>query len=273
MNVLRNKMDSKERGMRFFLIAAAAVSIAGCKPSTEANNTAAIEAPKAEQPPAKPPYTEADWKRDFSSSFVTFKSETNGDGVTTYSACFEPNGEKCALVLSGMKDGFRKVDHLTPAATAWHGWLMKYPKGGVTASFVDLRAVAVHCDEVVVVLNPVLHAKNWLFMNKIAFMADGDVVYEQSAADLQSVQRDTDDGKIWEKWSFRLEPEHYASLEKFAAAESKVIRLSGNKGYITMQADSVKVFTEDFPTVMKAVRVLNESLTKGGGPTCTPSSA
>ncbi|QIL72291.1 hypothetical protein G7048_19190 [Diaphorobacter sp. HDW4B] len=221
----------------------------------------------APTPPPKPAYTPEDWKRDFASTFEVSESKTDSSGITSYRACFDLEGKKCSTLMSGMKDGFRKVDHLTPPLTAFHEYTVKYPKKGAAASFVDLRVVAPQCREAATILNPVLHANTWLFMDKVAFMADGDVVYERTA-EPQAVKRDTDDGRIWEKWTFKLETADYAKLEKFAAAQSKIIRLSGDKGYTTMSKESVDVFARDVIATIKATQTINDALTKGGGPSC-----
>lgn len=257
----------------FFPVAMMVLSIvAGCEkqvpkasPTDEANSGSV----NATIPtPPKPPYTEKEWRRDFLSSFNASKQKSDGDGVSTYSACFEPIGDKCNLSMSGKRDGFRKVDHLTPVMTAWQEFQVKYPNKGRTAAFVDLRVVARQCGEAVVVLNPTLNARKWLFMNRIGFMAEGDVVYEQEAPP-QGVKRDVDDDRVWEGWSFKLEREDYTKLNQFALAKEKVIRLSGEKGYFTLEKGAVEVFAKDIQEAVKVANIVNESLGKGGGPACS----
>ncbi|WEE79764.1 hypothetical protein LZ683_10555 [Comamonas testosteroni] len=216
--------------------------------------------------PQKPSYAAEDWRRDFASTFERSKEKTDSDGITSYQACFEPAGDKCGIFLSGVNDGFRKADHLTAPLTAFHGMTVKYAEKG--GAYVDLRVVAQQCKEAVAVLNPVVHAKSWLFMSEIAFMADGAVIYEQTAPS-QAVNRDTDDGRIVESWSFKLDPGDYEKLDKFAESKSKVVRVTGDKGYYTLSKDSVDVFTKDVMSTIKATKLVNDSLTKGGGPECT----
>lgn len=151
-----------------------------------------------------------------------------------------------------MKDGFRKVDHLTPPMTAFQEMTVKYTaKSG--AAIIDMRLVAQQCMEAVAVLNPTLHAKSWLFMNKVAFMADGNVVYEQDAP-AQGVKRDTDDGRVMENWSFKIDPVDYEKLQQFAVAKSQVIRVTGDKGYTTLSKESVEIFSKDVIALIKATK-------------------
>lgn len=255
--------------MKKFLYSVPLIAIAalqGCGKQEAVAETAAKPQEVVAAPPPKPAYTVEDWRRDFSSAFVQSNEKTDSEGITNYRACFVPSGEKCEIFLSGMKDGFRKVDHLTPPATAWHETSVKYTtKSG--AVIIDMRVVAQQCMEAVAVLNPTLHAKSWLFMNKVAFMSDGDVVYEQDAPS-QGVKRDTDDGRVMENWSFKIEPVDYEKLQKFAAAKSQVIRVTGDKGYTTLSKDSVDIFSKDVVAMIKATNLINEALLKNGGPSC-----
>ena len=240
----------------------------GCGKQEVVSHTSATPQEVIAEPPPKPAYSNEDWRRDFTSAFVQSNEKTDSEGITNYRACFLPSGEKCGIFLSGMKDGFRKVDHLTPPMTAWHETSVKYTtKSG--SALIDMRVVAQQCTEAVAVLNPTLHAKSWLFMNKVAFMADGDVVYEQDAPS-QGVKRDAEDGRVMENWSLKLEPVDYEKLQKFATAKSQVIRVTGDKGYTTLSKESVDVFSKDVILMINATKLINEALVKNGGPNCMP---
>lgn len=215
----------------------------------------------------KKPYTSSDWERDFSSTFVASKKDSDGEGISSYKACFGESDGKCDISMSGRRDAFRKVDQLTPVLTVWQKYAVRLADKGRSASFVDLRVVAPNCREAVVVLNPTLNASKWLFMDKIGFMGDGVLLYEKNA-DHQAVSRDVDGVRVWESWSFKLEQEDYEKIAQFSSAKEKVIRLTGEKGYFTMEKDSVDVFGKEIPEAIKVANKINDALKSGGGPTC-----
>lgn len=251
------------------VIIAAAIALVGCNSDvaqkTE-NEQVKESTPEVVQ---KKVYEEEDWKRDFQSAFEASEKKTDSDGITSYRACFEFKEGKCVYSYSGMKDGFRKVDHMTPPGTAFHEFDVKYDSRSRGRAFVDMRVVAPMCKEALVVLNPTLYAKEWLFMNAIAFMADGDVVYEFEAPDANSIKRDVDGNRIIENWTFVLGNSEYDRLRKFASAESKIIRITGQKGYMTLPKETVDVFAKDIVSVINAADTINEKLKAGGGPECT----
>ena len=256
----------------FFSIAVIALAIlAGCEKKSHqseySDKSKENSASAPPSPPPKPPYSDKDWRRDFSSAFEASRVESDGDGVSSYKACFDIDGDKCKLSMSGKRDGFRKVDHLISAMTAFQEYYVKYGHKGKTAAFVDLRVVARQCDQAVVVINPTINAKKWLFMDKVGFMADGEVVYEQ-VADYQAVKRNIEDGRVWESWSFKLKTEDYEKILHFSSAKVKVIRLSGEKGYFTIDNDSVDIFAKDVQENIRAATIINNALVKGGGPFC-----
>ena len=223
----------------------------------------------APAPPPKPSYTEEQWKKDYLTTYTSSNLKDEGDGMTSFMACFPIAEKECGYRFMGLKDGFRKVEQLTPTLTAFHHTYIKYAKKS-SGGMVDMRVVTAPCKRAILALNPKLHVKTWLFMNKVAFMADGDVVYERSV-DSQRVDRDVVSDGVVESWTFIVQDSDHPQLEKFAQAKSKLIRLSGDKGYNSPSAETVDIFAKDVLTAMAAVNAINKVLTDAGGPGCTGS--
>lgn len=251
------------------VIIAAAIALVGCNSDVAQKTENEQVQESASEVVQKNVYIEEDWKRDFQSAFELSNRKTDEDGISKYHACFDRQGEKCPVFFSGVRDGFRKVDHLTPLETSLIEFDVKYGLNNRGPAFVDMRVVAPTCKEAWVVLNPTLYAKEWLFMNTIALMADGDVVYEFEAPDVNSIKRDVDGNRIVENWTFLLKANEYDRLRKFSRAESKIIRITGQKGYMTLPKETVDVFAKDIVSVINAADTINEKLKAGGGPECT----
>lgn len=236
-------------------------ALTGCvdKEKTEIP-VAAVELPKAE---AKK-YTAADWKRNFTSTFKESEKKVDGDGMTSYYACFDQESEskKCAEKYSSYRDGFKKVDYMTPVTTSFHGL-------GEINSLVNMYIAAIECRDAKAVLQPSFNGDNgWLFMKKVAFMADGEVVFEKSA-DPSEVKRDNESRWVHEKWTFALSKDDEKSLMKFSESESRIIRLTGDKGYVTIKKSELDAFTKDIRQLIKNTNQINDAMKTDGGPNCT----
>ncbi len=209
-------------------------------------------------------YTATDWKRDFTSAFKESEKNIDKNGITKYYACFDQNSESknCVEYYSSRRDGFKKVDYMTPIITAAF-------KAGDIGTMVNMYIAAIECRDAKAVLQPNFNGDNgWLFMDKIAFMAEGEVVFEKST-DPNEVDRDNEGRRVHEKWTFALEKDDESRLLKFAEANSRIIRITGKKGYATIEEAELEVFTKDIKHLIKNKNQINDSLKSGGGPNCT----
>lgn len=217
------------------------------------------------QPIHRKSYAEEDWNKDFESVINLRDKSTNSDGVSEYKACFG----NCTNYFYGMRDEFRKVNHLTLPLTKSVKYITMYNSSeDYPRVLIDMRIVAPVCKEAIVALNPILIGKEWLFMNKLAFMADGEVVYEENANDLHRPKRDIDDGKVIEDWVFILDGLDYEKINKFTKSKNKIIRVTGEKGYVTLSKNVVDTFSQDIEDSIEAAKIINSKLKEGGGPNC-----
>lgn len=246
--------------MRLLPIMIAALMICACSPKNEA-----IEQATAPVEPAPPPFTKSEWRTAFKSSFEEKSAKSTDDGITEYSACFHKDEKgKCDLVLLGKRDAFRKIDHLTPFYTMMNDI-------GDLFSHVGTYIAAIECDTPSVLINPTINSRNgWLFMEKVAFMADGEVVVERSF-EHNAVKRDNENSWIHEKATFIASPSELAAFQRFTEAKSQIIRITGQKGYLTLPKDKTANFVKDVSSTIKVRDILAKTLKDAGGPVCNQS--
>lgn len=248
-------------------VLAAAVSamiLAGCGQKQE--DQSAPASPVATPVPLpKAPYTKTEWRAAFKSTFEESEVKTDNDGITEYSACFQKKEDgKCDVFAWGKRDAFRKIDHLTPPMTKWNN-------GGREASHVGAYIAAVECDSPSLLIAPTVNGKNgWLFMEKVAFMADGEVVLERS---FEHNRVDRDNGASWirEQATFIPNDVELNAVRKFAQADSQIIRITGQKGYTTLSKERTADFAKDARISLVILDNLDKALKENGGPLCAPS--
>jgi hypothetical protein len=246
-----------------------AVALTGCDQSTsDAPHAASAQASATQQtpppePPAPPPpprLSLEDWKRAVESTYNVSDKKQDDNGVTEFYACFDCNDkERVGVAAKGKYDGFRKVTHLIPvwqnlARTAGH-----YAHKSGVYSFVAI----IDCKEPLFVISPVVEAKNWLFMNKVALMADGEVVLEH---EFDNVDRDHDDGDVTESAVWILDDRDIEGIEKFISSQKQIARISGKKGYITVNSGDVAKSAKETLTMFNNI---NQALKAVHGPRCT----
>lgn len=249
------------RTMAVPLIAALSALIPGCGKESPAPATE-VRAESKPNPPTRPAFTKDQWLATLRSSFEEADVKTDQEGVTRYTACFQKAAEgKCALPMRGRRDAFRRLDHLTPVRT-----LANQVVGD--DSYVGIYIAASECEAPSIMVAPEVNGKNgWLFMNEVALMADGTVVlrrlFEHSA-----VERDNDADQIRERGTFIATEVERNALKSFASAQSPVVRITGEKGYITLNKRRTIDLVSDANVVLEAMSKLESAFATAGGPKC-----
>ena len=119
------------------------------------------------------------------------------------------------------------------------------------------------------VLRPKFLGDSWLFMESIAILADGVVVFEKQMSD---VKRDTITRgrvEVAETGGFVLTSSEIQAIRSMSDAKTVVIRLSGQKGYVTLKKDQVKQVRDDLKTLLEIYDQLGTSLSEVSGSPCT----
>ena len=256
MTAIFFRRDKNNRQLRVLLSMVLASGVVACgKEPPQVTDKTDVEVVRAK----KPAVTKDQWIAAFRSSFEATKTKSGDDGITTYTACFEKGeGDQCHLLVKGQHDGFRKLDHLTPPGTGWRQSL-----GDRSGPYVGAYIAVPECGTPSVVLTPVVTGTSWLFMNKVAFMADDEVILERS---FHEVERDHNAQRTFEHASFIANNLEIDALKKFASAKTAIIRISGQKGYVMGDAQSLRI---DLGIAFGIVEKLNSALVAAGGPNCS----
>lgn len=251
------------------LAALMVVLVAGCGQKQDGASSA--PAPTAAAPanpaaPPKPPFTKTEWRRAYNTAFAETKPTSDDQGITSYGACFGRKDDgKCEIVAFGKRDAFRKIDHLTTIHTSFN-------RIGDVTTFVGTYLSAIECKSPSLLISPSVNKKGgWLFMEKVALMADGDVVLEREMTTAQ-VDRDNEGYWVHETGNFIATDEELTALEKFVNADQKAIRITGQKGYLTLPKERTAEFARDAKDALGMLASLNKSFAAAGGPVCAPPS-
>jgi hypothetical protein len=137
--------------------------------------------------------------------------------------------------------------------------------GDLSGPFLGIYIAAPECSAPSILLAPVVTGENWLFMNKVALMADGEVVLERTFSE---VERDHNANRIVERAAFVATNEEINALKKFASAKTAIIRIGGKNGYVT--GDTLAL-TLDVGIVFRIVKKLEAAFDSMSGPNCLPS--
>lgn len=244
-------------------IAALSALISGCdKESSSPAPAPEVRAEPKPNPPKKPTFTKDQWLGALRSSFEATESKTDEEGVTRYTACFRKAADgKCALPVRGKRDGFRRLDHLTPVRT-----LTNQAVGD--GSYIGIYITASECEAPSIMVAPEVNGKNgWIFMSEVALMADGAVVLKRSF-EHNDVERDNDAYRIRERGTFIATDVERDALKTFASAQSPIVRITGQKGYITLDKRRTNDLVSDAKVVLEVMNKLESALGSAGGPKC-----
>lgn len=240
--------------MRLVLAAAAAaLAISGCQNQEETERPAsAASTAAAPAPPATPPAaTRAQWLAAAKGTYVTTNSKTDGDGVTEFSACFPAIGEKCPPFMRGKRDAFRKLTIFTPAKSLWN----RYGAQGHVVPYFSV----LDCGPPVLLINPTYSASSWLFMEKVAFMADGEVVLEREFQSWDGSRETVRDG-VMESIHWAVDPVDLVKVRALLDGKTIIIRLTGQKGYVSMDKSRTADFMIDLARTLKAMDSMSAAL-------------
>lgn len=217
----------------------------------------------APAPPPKPPFTKTEWRSAYKAAFVETKPTSDDEGITSYGACFGKKDDgKCEVVAYGKRDAFRKIDHLTTLHTSFN-------RIGDVTTFLGTYLSAIECRPPSLLIRPSVNKKGgWLFMEKVSLMADGEVVLDREMTTAQ-IDRDNEGYWVHETGNFIATDEELTALEKFVNAEQKAIRITGQKGYLTLPKERTAEFAKDAKDALSMLASLNKSFAAAGGPVCS----
>ena len=247
--------------MKSIVVAVLAVFALGAcsKPTASAATAAPASAPTAPAPapvvaaiPAPPPPTMADWTAALNKLYVSTSEKDEGDGVTSFFANFGIPGQskgEAHLTAFGKRDAFRNLRFYTP------GIQMEIETS--LEDYISLRDGKMP----VLLIKPYFFGPNgWLFINHVAVMSDGEVIFERDFKD-ERVDTDQLPGGVEERHIFIATPEDIAGLRKIRPDSKVVIRITGKKGYVTVNKRWTASFQANILDTIQIYDLMTAALT------------
>ncbi|WP_439672894.1 hypothetical protein AEMCBJ_33510 (plasmid) [Cupriavidus necator] len=226
------------------------------------NAPAAVEKNKTEAvtPSAPPPPTPADWKNALESTYVKHSVKDEGDGLESFTACFEPAApdqkKKCGAFAFGKRDAFRKLRFYETGIPMMIG-------NGIS-TYVSLKDNELP----ILILTPYIFRKNWLFMNKIAVMVNGDVILEQDL-NVDLAGQEIFPGGVQEHSAFAATRDQVHALRQIKPDSAVIIRFTGKKGYMTLDKADTSVVKSKIIEVLQVYDSIQKAVTDKIPPTGT----
>lgn len=198
-------------------------------------------------------------RQAWSAALATVINETDAvqdkEGVTSFGACLLPS---CPLPMRGTRDAFRSLRHYRIGS-----------KGAVSlqpnvTTYIALR----DCSLPTVFLDVSMTRRgDWLFMEKLGALVDGELALE---VDLPSVTRDNTSNWVMEYAHRPLLQADIAGARKVAAAAAPIIRLTGSKGYVTLDAHATADARDGLAATLVVYDKLRAALLPVAGERCQP---
>lgn len=105
-------------------------------------------------------------------------------------------------------------------------------------------------------------------MHQLAIMVDGAVVLQHSF-DKSGIKRETNGNRVYESASFIPDDQEIDGLRRVASATTPIIiRVTGDRGYLTLPKDETKAIKEAIGEALLIHEKLTQHLAEAGGPVC-----
>jgi len=220
----------------------------GCNRNTETPATSP-PAPQVKAQPAPHVATMDEWKAALLSSYTESQVKDIGDGVTEFFSVFSLEGNK-KIYAFGKRDGFRRLRFYTPGLMS----------NGSLGPYVRIYLSVPDGERPALLLTPYFFGKNgWLFMSKVAVMVDGEVVFERDFKD-NRVRRNAENWGVEETYDLITTSADINGLRKIKKESSVSIRLTGEKGFVTLKKDFVGYFKDEIRDALFIYDKMNDAL-------------
>jgi hypothetical protein len=212
--------------IRPLLILLLSLAASGC---TKGSENKVHAAPLTAVPPP-PRITKTDWYRAVVATYSERRVKDEGDGVTSFVACFSDGGKECGDFATGKRDAFRKLRQYMPQ---W-SWPGQY-----SDQYVQTYIALPDCGEPIYFLKPRYFSQTGsLSLNRLSILSDGELVFDQDLSAFK-LERERLSGGVEEGVSFAPTPAQFDALRKLATATKLSVRITGEKGYVTLKASDV----------------------------------
>ena len=214
------------------LVVASLVILGGCGE----RHPVATSADAASQPSIiSAPKTAEEWRLGLTSAYSESQSRDEGDGITSFVACFPKNdGGKCGTFAFGRRDAFRKARSFTTSdAQLW--WSLG-DQSLLPSVYVP------DCGTPLFMLRTRYFSKDgYLIMRRVVVLADGEVVIDRDFSN-ESVYREPHAAGVMEAYTFPSTAADIAVLRALPGAKKALVRITGDKGYVSLKKDELQRF-------------------------------
>lgn len=244
------------------LVGAICVSACGKAGHEISSETGAAPAPVGAANAAPTPLTNAQWREAFEKSYVA-TNRKDDSGVETFSACFgdyRPEEKvKCSGALfEGRRDAFKKAYRFKSLLGAWNEQRTTYSM--TPSGYLGFAILMPECDPTsTVIARARFGADGWMFLQSFAVLADGTVRLEKQFSS-DAVSREILGRGVTEMGAVALSSAEVNALPALLAAKDVHIRLTGDKGYVTLTTKQVADFLKEVREVQAARAVVDQSL-------------
>lgn len=208
-----------------------------------ARQDASSSAPAKQSAPRVTPMARDQWTAGLAALYVESGGKPDANGVTRFSACFEPG---CIKPLIGTRDPFDGALALNGPRSAFD------PNRDLN---LGLLLIAPYCSDPTLVLRPTYSGESWIFMDSVGVMADGEIALRLH---LEKPSTDVIEGGVLEQGSYILSAEELSKLRALPAAKVAMARFSGSKGVRTLPDRTVRQFIDDIGPMLAAYDKLRD---------------
>lgn len=233
------------RSLQIFAFSSLYAAI-GCSPSP---------APTTVREPAAQAATPEHWRTALAASFETLgPARTDADGVTKSIGCFgDPAVQrKCGTPVDVEYDSFTKSRLIMP------GWSAISRITGETG--VEPELVLLENERPVLVLRVQFAGDSWLFLERLSILIDDQEMMLDQPIDRGDRRTHALSGGVREHAPLIMKEAQFPNLRRIATAKKMLIRIAGEKGYVTVNPKSTARFRSDLAGALQVYEVLHASL-------------
>lgn len=178
-------------------------------------------------------------------AYTETSTKDEGDGVVTFMATIPSVNAPERVAFFAKRDGFRKLTFFTSVDSTFARY---------SAPVVYAYLSVPDCKAPVFFVSPRTfrsRSSSWLFLNRVAVLADGELLLDQSLADFKP-HREIFPGGLEETVDFPLEARQISDLRRLEHAKQVSVRITGDKGYVTLDAKAIEHWRKDVAATIKA---------------------
>lgn len=135
---------------------------------------------------------------------------------------------------------------------------------------VDTYLALADCSTPTLFLAPGFARKDgWLFMNKVSILVDGEIAFEREF----EAERDNGSGYVFENGNVPISQRRsteLAGIRKAATSQSVIVRLTGSKGYLTLERGAVQEMQQNLQLALRSFDAIDAAVKPVSGDECAP---